>query len=205
MRICTQKLLNISIPITAVGWSNKAVHTNISYVSLRWLQFCRLVISFPKQVFEKKIFPFVSICLSRLYELVSDGREMWTSVKWITVCSWVLIAFWSMTLDRIVCFSRFKWVSINFSWIRCSKLTNRRNKHEESKQMLFQKLHFMENYVSSFLSLINRRLKAWNSITVMKLFTVPAITLIVSNVLHKSISTSIQQANIYFWKIRVNA
>ena len=105
--LCTQKLLNISIPITAVGWSNKAVHTKISYVSLRWLQFCRLVISFPKQVFEKKIFPFVSICLSRLYELVSDGREMWTSVKWITVCSWVLIAFWSMTLDRIVCFSRF--------------------------------------------------------------------------------------------------
>lgn len=64
--------------------------------------------------------------------------------------------------------------------------------------MLFQKFHFMENYVSSFLSLINRRLKAWNSIMEMKLFTVPAITLIVSNVLHKSISTSIQQANIYF-------
>lgn len=66
--------------------------------------------------------------------------------------------------------------------------------------MLFQKLHFMENYVSSFLSLINRRLKAWNSIMEMKLFTVPEITLIVSNVLHKSISTSIQQANIYLLK-----
>lgn len=64
--------------------------------------------------------------------------------------------------------------------------------------MFFQKFDFMENYVSSFLSLINRRLKAWNSIMEMKLFTVPAITLIVSNVLHKSISTSIQQANIYF-------
>lgn len=66
--------------------------------------------------------------------------------------------------------------------------------------MLFQKLHFMENYVSSFLSLINRRLKAWNSIMKMKLFTVPEITLVVSNVLHKSISTSIQQANIYLLK-----